>query len=548
MGYAPSLNKFSLKQEGLGRYSTLLINALLDNDHSVVIACPKYCVEAVEELLEDLNSKKEKVVIVSSKKNPVALRLINIWKKRKKKGEKHSKITKKLIRVISKLLTYILTEKSIIRLSIVGFILSMAGLLLGIAGVIGGVVFGIIFSFLFLILFAFKRIIRKIHGLKGSSLGNKLVCFYKKIKKAYVHEGLKIRERMRMDAMEGTLKRIEQMKDKPDIWYSPTAFWPEFNRISGKKVICAPDLVTVEFAEGFSKGRLSFSTAQTRTALEEGMYFVTYSKYIAEQLLMNKLGKNINQIQVIPHAMNDMLQYLDIKNTFKLGVYNYDINEHFAKNVVFPGMVGKNIGMQQYLGTFSFGDMRYIFYPSQIRENKNIWMLIKVYERLLRERKVSVKLILTCDINQEPELKKYIYAKRLQYDVLFFKSVSSQQLAALYMCAQLVVTPTLYEGGFPFTFGEGMSVGTPSIMSNIPQVIEVLEQYNFLSQAEKWIFDVYDEGDLERKLYYALEHIDELSKEQEELYDILNQRTWKDVGLEYLSYFENVILSKMDTR
>ena len=168
-------------------------------------------------------------------------------------------------------------------------------------------------------------------------------------------------------------------------------------------------------------------------------------------------------------------------------------------------------------------------------------MLIKVYERLLRERKISVKLILTCDINQEPELKQYIYAKRLQYDVLFFKSVSSQQLAALYMCAQLVVTPTLYEGGFPFTFGEGMSVGTPSIMSNIPQVIEVLEEYDFIQKAQKWLFNVYDDQDLEKKLYFALEHFEELKENQQELYDLLNRRTWKDVGKEYIFLFERLL-------
>lgn len=86
-----------------------------------------------------------------------------------------------------------------------------------------------------------------------------------------------------------------------------------------------------------------------------------------------------------------------------------------------------------------------------------------------------------------------------------------------------------------------MSVGTPSIMSNIPQVIEVLEEYDFIQKAQKWLFNVYDDQDLEKKLYFALEHFEELKENQQELYDLLNRRTWKDVGKEYIFLFERLL-------
>lgn len=543
MAYAPSIRKFSLKQEGLGRYSSILMKALVENGHSVVIACPKYCVAAVKELLEEQNLSENNVKIVSSKKNPIVVEIFEKWKNRTPKKRGSGKIKRIMIKIFQKMMSFVFTEQSIIKLTLASIIGFFCMLILGIAGTVFGILALALAGIFFLFYKTIKWIQKRKHDFKHNFLLRKFVHLYYEIKKVYVKEGQKLMEYVRQDAMEEVLHKISCMEDKPDVWYSPTAFWPEFNKVEGKKILCAPDLVTIEFAEGFSKGRVAFSTENTRTALEGGTYFITYSEYIAKNLLIDKLGKCRKNVKVIPHAMNDMLQYLDIKNTFKLGVYKYDINEYFAKNIIMPGVISNNIGMQYYLSGFAFGDMKYMLYPSQIRDNKNMWTLIRAYEHLLRGGRISAKLILTCDITLEPELFRYIKEKRLQYDVLFFRSVTSQQLAALYMCAQLVVTPTLYEGGFPFTFGEGMSVGTPSLMSDIPQVKEVLLKYGYLDKAENWLFDVYSEKDLSDKLYYALNHIDELKNAQQELFDLLNQRTWRQVGEEYIQVFDEIMKS-----
>ena len=47
-------------------------------------------------------------------------------------------------------------------------------------------------------------------------------------------------------------------------------------------------------------------------------------------------------------------------------------------------------------------------------------------------------------------------------------------MAAFSHLAVLAVNPTLFEGGFPFTFSEAYSVVTPSIISKIPVVEDVV--------------------------------------------------------------------------
>ena len=147
---------------------------------------------------------------------------------------------------------------------------------------------------------------------------------------------------------------------------------------------------------------------------------------------------------------------------------------------------------------------------------------------------MQIKLILTCRFYKDAEVTNYIQENYLQYDVLSFWGVSKQQLAALYACAELVVNPTFYEGGFPFTFGEGMSVGTPSVMSKIPQVLDVVEGYSL----EKYMFDPYDVEDMADKIYYALKHREEVYLAEKELYEELDRRNWNDVGEEYVEAFQ----------
>jgi len=180
---------------------------------------------------------------------------------------------------------------------------------------------------------------------------------------------------------------------------------------------------------------------------------------------------------------------------------------------------------------------KFIFYASQLRPNKNIMNLVKGYEIALREKFIYAKLVLTGNPAHVPEVMDYIYKNRLQYDILFAYDVPDQVLAALYSRAVLVVNPTLYEGGFPFTFTEGMSVGTPSIMSDIPQVTEYIDG----DLAAKMLFQPMSPNDIADKIAFGINNRSELYELQKPLYDKLKNRNWSDVANDYLDTFQKVI-------
>lgn len=534
LAYAPHKKGFSLKQEGLGRYMASLFKAFCDSDYAITIACPKWSLDAVYELLEENNISKDKIEFVYPRNVPILLDLYLRWGENRKKARRghKGKISLATINLLHRFINYFLAIQNVLKFVMILLVFAILLLPIGCIALIVLALAGVglrILSF----------IKRKKYSIKNILKEKRMV------KKLYLHlcsnySREKLLEIFRQGSAKEIIRNINAMVEKPDLWYCPMAFWPEFNVIQGTKVVCAPDMVTEEFAYKFSENNMSKATEEVRKTIEDGKYFITYCNYLKQTLLIEKFGKKENNVIAIPHAVNDSSRYVDVSECFRREGFPYDVNMRFAR-IVLKSASGKIMNVQQYISStesnFSMDDVSYIFYASQVRGNKNILNLVKAYEYMLREKNISLKLFLTANVNSDRQLHDYIYNHRLQYDVLFFNSVTNQQLAALYKCAELVVNPTFYEGGFPFTFGEGMSVGTPSVMSKIPQVTEVLSEKEF----KDFLFDPYDVDDMVEKITYGLHHRDELYKKQLKVFEAMNMRTWEDVGREYVEAFKYFI-------
>jgi glycosyltransferase involved in cell wall biosynthesis len=122
----------------------------------------------------------------------------------------------------------------------------------------------------------------------------------------------------------------------------------------------------------------------------------------------------------------------------------------------------------------------------------------------------------------------FITEYRLDAWVLFATGVSNQVLASLYCWASLAVNPTLFEGGFPFTFTEAYSVGTPSLLSNIAMVREKIVDS---SLRDRMIFDPLNPQDLANKILWGIDHRAELFDSQRMLYEAFP--TWEMVAKSY---------------
>ncbi|HIW32273.1 MAG TPA: glycosyltransferase [Candidatus Paenibacillus intestinavium] len=177
----------------------------------------------------------------------------------------------------------------------------------------------------------------------------------------------------------------------------------------------------------------------------------------------------------------------------------------------------------------------YVIYSSQYRPYKNIFNLIKAIKNINKEMHCNIKLIITSDFREDQRIMSYINDNHLANDIFVMHGLSSEVLASFSAHAKCAVNPTLFEGGFPFTFSEAYSVGTPSVMSNIPVVRAEIYNENL---SQMMLFDPYNPYSMAKKIIWAVENCDELYQEQSKLYDKFAQRDWEKVVNEYNQVFE----------
>lgn len=536
LGYSPML-KFSIIEEGLGRYFAQLIKQLEEANSEITIACPKWCVGGVEELLDEYNIASTHIEFVTPRVEPVLWRFYKNFLEGKPKH-------KKSIKVKLKEAIYDGAEQALALLaqftSVTAFFLVLLLIL------VLGILLSPIFAVMGLLYFSYKLTckILTIKSITPTSifarikkialLGGWLPQMHDYFRRRNPWETL--RSTMRVSATNEIVRRINKMRHPADLWYCTSASWPEFSNIKGVTVTCFPDIIPAVFPQDFAELGYCSVTNAIRQSIKNGKYFITYSEYQRHNVLAALLGVPEENIKAIPLFVNEMSQDVDFQ--LDSNELSGDSRLRFARSCLEDLLHNALHNVQPFLQTpftaFSFRDVRYIFYPAQNRPSKNILALIKAYEYLLRKKDFSFKLILTGNLIHNTRVCNYVYDKRLQFDVLSLPNVSNQQLSALYCCADLVVNPSLYEGGLIMTIAEGMSVGTPSIMSRIPQTMEELDSYGL----DEYTFDPFDHMAIADKIVYGLEHRAELILNEQKLYADLLHRTNEKGYQEYIDAFE----------
>lgn len=540
LAYAPHF-KISMKNEGLGRYLANLIRILHNNGCKVCIACPTWMIEPVKELCDEYNFPVESIEFVTPSAEPVLWRLLK--KRHSKEHKPRVSLKSRIFQASYSTAENLLTLLTIIKSDVLAFLLGIGIAVLGVISlpfVALYYVLRLLWKLVCLICKLFKIDISSKSGLKQSVM-NKIPGLNSIIQNLHSnHVGAKTAEKIRLDAVKSIFKRIKAMKAPADIWYSPMAYWPEFSDIPGIGVACFPDITPAWFPVDFSNMGMLPAVENVRETVNHCKYFIVYSEYQKNSILSANLGIGRENIKSIPLAVNDTLHDIDARKAF--GKYFSNSEKRYARNLLNGSLFSHAPKItQDYLfssfNSFSFKDIKYIFYSSQCRPNKNILTLVKAYEYLLREKEITFKLVLTCCPEHVPVVNEYIISHRLQYDILAFHMVSNQQLSALYACAELVVNPTLFEGGFPMTFAEGMAVGTPSVMGTIPQVTDVTDRYDF----DDCLFDPFDYKDMAEKILYGVQHREEIYKKQLPLYQSLVASTEEEYGKEYIDAFKYFI-------
>ena len=323
----------------------------------------------------------------------------------------------------------------------------------------------------------------------------------------------------------GRLIKIINQHKEVDVWFVPALSWPEIEGIQAKKVVAAPDIVHVEFPLLFSTPFYKMVSKKISKTIQAANHFICYSEHVKQKHLIEGSSINAQKISVVKHGHIGLRSFLEADNMKRSA---QQILNDYLKNLS---------NKDECLKDFNFTDVNYIFYSSQIRPHKNFMSLIKAYEILLRQRSINFKLITTANIKQEKEVWDYIVSRDLQRDILCFNEVSSEVLAALNHLAVCAVNPTLFEGGFPFTFTEAYSVGTPSVMSRIAVV---LDEVGDQALQARMLFDPYNIDDMVTKIEWAMHNRSELFALEASLYQKMALRTWETVANEYIEVFKSV--------
>jgi glycosyltransferase involved in cell wall biosynthesis len=332
--------------------------------------------------------------------------------------------------------------------------------------------------------------------------------------------------RLMEDVETKRLRKKIDMLPHVKAWLSPTSFWPEFNNIAAPGLLCVPDVLLAEFATGFARQpELLKNFENVERTIRGGRAFVTYSSQVKWKTLVDRYAVNPADVSVIPHACSDLSPWIMVKgftdDTLATTSYCQELLQEALCRV----------GADSHVKGLHSGSLKFFFYASQFRPNKNVIMLLQAYNHLLRERFIHHKLILTGDPKRVPLIANFIQEYGLAKDVLFLHGLSTPELAASYYLADLAVNPSLSEGGCPFTFTEALSVNTPVVMARIPVTEETLVDPRL---QEMMLFDPYNYKDASARMEWGLKNRELLLSAQREAHAGLRQRSWLDVVDEYV--------------
>jgi glycosyltransferase involved in cell wall biosynthesis len=332
-----------------------------------------------------------------------------------------------------------------------------------------------------------------------------------------------LRRKRRYSAELQRLIREINKQQQVQYWLVPTIFWPEANGISHRKSFVFPDLVLQEFPTRFADPGTKPTYARILETIQNADRFICYCRYTKESQLVRGVGVSSDQISVVGHARVELAEYLKLGKT----VLDFPEQKEIALEIL-RRFQKVYLSCNPYWNRVPWDKRRYVVYPSQARGQKNIISLLRAIEILRHRETEPPHLVLTCTRIAGSDLDLFVSEHKLEPFVLFAPNVSNQVLAALYCWAALAVNPTLFEGGFPFTFTEAYSVGTPSILSDIPMVCERITDEVLRKRS---LFNPLDPQELADKILWGIHNRTELVELQRSLFE--GFPTWTTIARQY---------------
>lgn len=187
------------------------------------------------------------------------------------------------------------------------------------------------------------------------------------------------------------------------------------------------------------------------------------------------------------------------------------------------------------LSEFDFATQPYVLISTQNRPYKNLIFAVRAFLKMVAEKSIDAKLILTApfDLSDEDDELANLIRSHNAYDRVYsIPRVPEDVHAALYHCASATVHPSLTEGGVcAYPFLEGMVMGCPGLMGRADYTLEGAKLH---PEANEVLFDVSDDRELIEKLATLLENSDEGYRAQKAIFEQHSRWSWKYASAEYL--------------
>jgi len=516
-----------IRYEGIGRHAANLMNVLLHENHNVVIAAPIFSKNIIEQFLIEYDLMKffgkNLQCNYSSKKQSIFFNYIEskvnkVVKPSNKINSHHAKSR------IKKGLKYVL---SLLNANLRLLLLLPVILLLAIPFVIA------IFFYIFV------KIIKKISRLILQKFKFK-TRLYNILKLDMVFHFLVKNEFIKQAK---NINRLENI----DFIYIPYPGWSYASNIDKPRVVSVPDVVFLEFpvtsSRMFGSENVKFVFNNIKQSLESATAAISHSQYVLSRHVIDWMKFPEEDAYFVHHGAMTIHQHLrntqTNTNLCQLEKAYLIINKYIADKVKTSQTHYENI-INKYLQNIAIDKIEYVFIASQVRPYKNIICVCKAIDEYNKRFNKHLKLFITGDIQSNSDLISYIKAQGLELTCLSVCKLKPDEHAAFFAAAKFAITSSYFEGGFPFTFFEALSVNTPVLMSAIPVTLEFLNE----EQIKAFTFDPRSVSELIDRIYYVMNNHNALLEMQRKLYDQLSKRTWHDAGLDYINVFQTIIDKK----
>jgi hypothetical protein len=209
-----------------------------------------------------------------------------------------------------------------------------------------------------------------------------------------------------------------------------------------------PDLVTVEYPQYFPKN-ISFEKSMAKT-LKYSHKIFTYSSYVRENHIPMEFHY---KIVVNPHGW--------LRKELQLTPVNIS---SLISQISFPVKFSKP--------KFNEGLTKLIVIPTIDRPYKNILNAIKSAEIILKQDYEEIKVVLTTPVISD-EIIDYIWEQKLHKDIIWMPNLSLNDLDFLISRSNLVLHPSLFEGGWIFNCMRAVNYGVPFLVHGSPTALEM---------------------------------------------------------------------------